>query len=62
MLRKFRVKKCKNVWFIRARYGDRRLYACNSTVEEAFIHFFHEINRKILLEPYRDRAQYRAHA
>jgi hypothetical protein len=59
-LRRFRVKKCENVWFIRANYGDRRLYACNETPEEAFIHFFHEINQKVLLQPYRDRATIRA--
>ncbi len=60
MITCFRVKKCKNVWFIRAKYGDRRLYACNDTIEEAFIHFFHEINQKVILQPYRDKAIIRA--
>jgi hypothetical protein len=55
MLSSFRVKRCKSVWFIRAKYGDRRLYACNDTIEEAFIHFFHEINQKVILQPYKDR-------
>ena len=60
MITQFRVKKCKNVWFIRAKYGDRRLYACNDTIEEAFIHFFHEINQKVILHPYKDRVTLRA--
>jgi len=60
MLSRFRVKKCNNVWFIRANYGDRRLYACNDTIEEAFIHFFKEINQKIFLTPYRDRNSFRS--
>lgn len=59
MLKGFRIKKCKNVWFIRAKYGDRRLYACNDSIEEASIHFFHEINQKVILQPYKDRSTLR---
>jgi hypothetical protein len=55
MLKGFRIKKCKNAWFIRAKYGGRRLYACNDSIEEATIHFFHEINQKVILQPYKDR-------
>ena len=57
---RLRIRQCENVWWIRARYGDRSLYACSDTLEEAFIHFFHEINQKVLLQPYRDRATVRA--
>jgi hypothetical protein len=60
MITCFRVKKCKSVRFIRAKYGDRRLYACNDTIEEAFIHFFHEINQKVILQPYKDKAAIQA--
>ena len=54
MLSHFQLKKKKNVYHIRAKYGDRRLYACNETIEETVMHFFFEINRKVFLEKYVD--------